>query len=173
MFSVNVFTVRIDHSRQLLDHSVSTAAVVSTLEKAFEGALKYLERNKDATPAWEDTAESIQIRENDQIVAMATIEKGEVSWLRSPTIADAIKWSKQISTALTEIESKGLNSSSSHGSKPFAFKVCLNVIEVAKQKLMSLYHSRSNDEVYDTLKRVEARLLEKPSVAGYSFEISR
>lgn len=173
-FFVSIHTVHVDISNDIFEQSLSVIAKTSNLESAFEQTLKYLTKSNQGGHSKEGIERSIQIRESSQIVAMATIKDGEAKWLKSPTVADAINWSAEVSNNLRKIESQGLNAKSDHDEQSIAFKVCANLIQAAKDKLSSLFQPRANDEVYATLKRVEEHLVNRPKENLTNlFEMSR
>jgi hypothetical protein len=171
-FSVNVSTVFVDHARELFEHSCHTIARVGSLETAFEKALRHLQAEKTIDDKV-STDQSIQVYEKGRLVAMATFDNGEAVWLRSPTLGDVMQWSQDVTQNLSRIEDEGLNANVGHGEQPFAFKVCVNLIAMAKDKIASICHPRSTDEVYATLRRVEARMMNMSATTALpSFEMT-
>lgn len=173
-FFVTVSTMHADPANQFFESYLSTIGTASSLEAAFEKALIFHGKGLYDQPSSGEIEHCIQIHEKSQLVAMATVSDASLKWLKSPTVADALEWRRSVLDNFVKIENEGLNSDCGHGEQSFAFKVCASLIARAQEKLSSLFQSRSNDEVYETLRKVEERLLQRSSAYSPNiFEMSR
>lgn len=173
-FSVSISTIHCDPANQSFEGFVTPITTVSSLEAAFEKALSFHQVKTFPAPKSGVTERAIQIHERGKLIAMATVGADSLKWMKSPTVADAIEWSRSVKVNLDRIESQGLNAGCGQNEQPFAFKVLAHLISSAKEKLSSLYQPRCNDEVYATLKKVEDRFLSRSEAPSYSiFELTR
>lgn len=173
-FRVDVNTVSVRNERTLtVDYSVKTLAQVDTLEKAFFKSLVFVQGKNSSDFPRADTAQSILIYEKGELVAMAALENGNPNWLKSPTLGDIHQWTNEVTENLRKIEENDLNPHAGESKDPSAFQRCVNLITLAKEKLMTLHYPRSCDEVYETLKRVEKRMAENNNLHQNIFELNR
>lgn len=173
-FFVTVSSIHVDHANQFFDSYLSTIGSVDSLDKAFEKALTFHQSGQYDQPESGSVEHCIQIHEKSSLIAMASVTDGALNWLKSPTVADAIEWRRSVLSNLEKIENEGLNADCGQNEQSFAFQVCASLIAKAQEKLSTLFQPRKNDEVYDTLKKVEERLLNRSR--DYSpniFEMSR